>query len=218
MSLDPISFGGETGNKATVHDGDTVYDADHQGYRLYGINTDETSQKGLATQPVPSAGALRTKQALADIMANEQVTVEPVSEDKYGRKVVILRGADGRDINEQLVREYGAPLMNFGDKLSPYSAARTAYEDNVLAGNVPLDQNQVLRNDDDYVPKRGPIDEVGAGLNRGSKQLGLMFGKALEVMGEVTGVEAVRQKGYDTANEYLEELRAPQIPETFSIV
>ncbi|MEG1392209.1 MAG: thermonuclease family protein, partial [Aurantimicrobium sp.] len=180
MALDPVGFG-----DAFTYDGDTIY-KDGQGYRLFGIDADEMKEKGLATQPTPSPIAIKAKEHLDNVVKNENVSFEDMGEDKYGRRVVRIRGADGRDINEELVRETGINTIDF-DGVSPYHAARVAFEDDLRAGRKFVDRATPY-DSADYIPERTISQELGAGVERGKDQLGLMLGKSLETIGESLGV------------------------------
>ncbi|MGY2437446.1 thermonuclease family protein, partial [Escherichia coli] len=97
-----------------------------QGFRLYGIDTEEMKRKGVQadSQPEPSPGATGAQKYLENVMANEKVSFEEKGSDKYGRKIVRVIGENGRDINEELVRNAGAGLMSFNNETSPYAGAR----------------------------------------------------------------------------------------------
>lgn len=197
MAFEPVSF---------TYDGDTVYKGG-QGFRLFGIDADEMKEHGIVSQPNPSPQALKAKEYLDNVISNEQVTYEDMGSDKYGRRVVRIRGEDGRDINEELVRNVGVGTIDF-DGVSPYHAAAVAFEDDVRAGRKLLDP-AVPFNSGDYIPERTIAQELGAGYDRGKDQLGLMFGKSLETIGESLGVESLQQRGLDMSNKYLEELVKP---------
>lgn len=199
------------GKSAKAHDADTVYEGG-QGFRLYGIDSQEVSRRGVQDrdQPAPSSEADKATAYLADIMAKEQVSYEDMGQDTYGRRVVRLRGEDGRDINEELVREAGAGLMSFGNETSPYTGARADYQNKIFSGQEKVEPGAVF-NEADYAPTRSVTQELGTGFDRGSKMLGAMLGKAVEVMGDVTGVDAVSQKGRDVATKYLQEAAVPAL-------
>lgn len=197
MAFEPVSF---------TYDGDTVYKGG-QGFRLFGIDADEMKEHGIVNQPNPSPQALKAKEYLDNVISNEQVSYEDMGSDKYGRRVVRIRGEDGRDINEELVRNVGVGTIDF-DGVSPYHAAAVAFEDDVRAGRKLLDP-AVPFNSGDYIPERTIAQELGAGYDRGKDQLGLMFGKSLETIGESLGVESLRQRGLDMSSKYLEELVKP---------
>lgn len=207
MAFEPVDFaGGET------YDGDTVYKGG-QGFRLYGIDADEMKEHGILNQPTPSPQAIKAKEYLDGVMKNEKVSFEDMGADKYGRRVVRILGEDGRDVNEELVREVGVNTIDF-DGVSPYHAAAVAFEDDVRAGRKILDR-AVPFNSSDYIPERTIAQELGTGYSRGKDQLGLMFGKSLETIGESLGVESLQQRGLDMSSKYLEELvkpdQAPQV-------
>lgn len=207
MAFDPVDFaGGET------YDGDTVYKGG-QGFRLYGIDADEMKEHGILNQPTPSPQAIKAKEYLDGVMKNEKVSFEDMGADKYGRRVVRILGEDGRDVNEELVREVGVNTIDF-DGVSPYHAAAVAFEDDVRAGRKILDR-AVPFNTSDYIPERTIAQELGTGYSRGKDQLGLMLGKSLETIGESLGVESLQQRGLDMSSKYLEELvkpdQAPQV-------
>ena len=207
MAFEPVDFaGGET------YDGDTVYKGG-QGFRLYGIDADEMKEHGILNQPTPSPQAIKAKEYLDGVMKNEKVSFEDMGADKYGRRVVRILGEDGRDVNEELVREVGVNTIDF-DGVSPYHAAAVAFEDDVRAGRKILDR-AVPFNTSDYIPERTIAQELGTGYSRGKDQLGLMLGKSLETIGESLGVESLQQRGLDMSSKYLEELvkpdQAPQV-------
>lgn len=207
MAFEPVDFaGGET------YDGDTVYKGG-QGFRLYGIDADEMKEHGILNQPTPSPQAIKAKEYLDGVMKNEKVSFEDMGADKYGRRVVRILGEDGRDVNEELVRQVGVNTIDF-DGVSPYHAAAVAFEDDVRAGRKILDR-AVPFNSSDYIPERTIAQELGTGYSRGKDQLGLMFGKSLETIGESLGVESLQQRGIDMSSKYLEELvkpdQAPQV-------
>ena len=196
------------GSGANVYDGDTVYQGG-QGFRLYGIDTEEMKRKGVQpdSQPEPSHGATEAQQYLANIMANEQVSFEEKGSDMYGRKVVRVIGEDGRDINEELVRNAGAGLMSFNNEVSPYAPARADYLNRAASGEVVMEQGAAF-DPTKVAPTRSVTQEFSTGMERGSDMLGAMAGKAIEVLGDVTGVESISQKGRDTAARYLEQASA----------
>lgn len=201
MAFKPVDFaGGET------YDGDTVYKGG-QGFRLYGIDADEIKEHGILNQPIPSPQAIKAKEYLDGVMKNEKVSFEDMGADKYGRRVVRILGEDGRDVNEELVREVGVNTIDF-DGVSPYHAAASAYEEDVRAGRKSVD-HAVLFDPSEYIPERTIAQELGAGYDRGKDQLGLMFGKSLETIGESLGVESLQQRGIDMSSKYLEELVKP---------
>lgn len=207
MAFEPVDFaGGET------YDGDTVYKGG-QGFRLYGIDADEMKEHGIMNQPTPSPQAIKAKEYLDGVMKNERVSFEDMGADKYGRRVVRIIGEDGRDVNEELVRQVGVNTIDF-DGVSPYHAAAVAFEDDVRAGRKILDR-AVPFNTSDYIPERTIAQELGTGYSRGKDQLGLMLGKSLETIGESLGVESLQQRGLDMSSKYLEELvkpdQAPQV-------
>lgn len=207
MAFEPVDFaGGET------YDGDTVYKGG-QGFRLYGIDADEMKEHGILNQPTPSPQAIKAKEYLDGVMKNEKVSFEDMGADKYGRRVVRILGEDGRDVNEELVRQVGVNTIDF-DGVSPYHAAAVAFEDDVRAGRKILDR-AVPFNTSDYIPERTIAQELGTGYARGKDQLGLMLGKSLETIGESLGVESLQQRGLDMSSKYLEELvkpdQAPQV-------
>lgn len=207
MALEPVDFdGGKT------YDGDTVYKGG-QGFRLFGIDADEMKEHGIINQPNPSPQALKAKEYLDNVMSTEQVSFDDMGADKYGRRVVRIRGADGRDINEELVRNVGVNTIDF-DGVSPYHAASVAFEDDVRSGRKILDR-AVPFNSGDYIPERTIAQELGSGYDRGKDQLGLMLGKSLETIGETLDVESLKQRGVDMSSKYLEELikpdEAPQV-------
>lgn len=193
------------GDNANAYDGDTIYQGG-QGFRLYGIDTEEMKRKGVQmdSQPDPSHGAVEAQRHLANIMANEQVSFEEKGQDAYGRRVVRVIGEDGRDINEELVRNAGAGLMSFNNEVSPYAAARADYLNRVAAGDVVMEQGQAF-DPSKVAPTRSVTQEFATGMERGSKMLGAMAGKAVEVLGDVTGVDSVSQQGRSTAERYLQE-------------
>lgn len=207
MAFEPVDFaGGET------YDGDTVYKGG-QGFRLYGIDADEIKEHGILNQPTPSPQAIKAKEYLDGVMKKEKVSFEDMGSDKYGRRVVRIIGEDGRDVNEELVRQVGVNTIDF-DGVSPYHAAAVAFEDDVRAGRKILDR-AVPFNTSDYIPERTIAQELGTGYARGKDQLGLMLGKSLETIGESLGVESLQQRGLDMSSKYLEELvkpdQAPQV-------
>ena len=196
-----VPFGGD----AKAYDGDTIYQGG-QGFRLYGIDTEEMKRKGVQadSQPDPSHGAVGAQQYLADIMANEQVSFEEKGVDAYGRKIVRVVGADGRDINEELVRNAGAGLMSFNNEVSPYASARADYLNRVASGEIVMEQGRAF-DPSKVAPTRSVTQEFATGTERGSKMLGAMAGKAIEVLGDVTGVDSVSQQGRSTAERYLRQ-------------
>lgn len=90
-----------TGRVVRVADGDTVsvLDANKKQHkiRLYGIDTPESDQ----------AHGKKSRRALADLVANEQVGVVVVETDDYGRSVGTLYH-NGVHINAQMVRSGNA--------------------------------------------------------------------------------------------------------------
>lgn len=196
-----VPFGGD----AKAYDGDTIYQGG-QGFRLYGIDTEEMKRKGVQadSQPDPSHGAVGAQQYLADIMARENVSFEEKGVDAYGRKVVRVVGEDGRDINEELVRNAGAGLMSFNNEVSPYASARADYLNRVASGEIVMEQGRAF-DPSKVAPTRSVTQEFATGMERGSKMLGAMAGKAIEVLGDVTGVDSVSQQGRSTAERYLQQ-------------
>lgn len=196
-----VPFGGD----AKAYDGDTIYQGG-QGFRLYGIDTEEMKRKGVQadSQPDPSHGAVGAQQYLADIMARENVFFEEKGVDAYGRKVVRVIGEDGRDINEELVRNAGAGLMSFNNEVSPYAGARADYLNRVASGEIVMEPGEAF-DPSKVAPTRSVTQEFATGMERGSKMLGAMAGKAIEVLGDVTGVDSVSQQGRSTAERYLRQ-------------
>ena len=197
----PVPFGGN----AEVYDGDTVYEGG-QGFRLYGIDTEEMKRKGVQadSQPEPSPGATGAQKYLENVMANEKVSFEEKGSDKYGRKIVRVIGENGRDINEELVRNAGAGLMSFNNETSPYAGARADYLNRVASGEIVMEPSGAF-DPSKVAPTRSVSQEFATGMERGSKMLGAMAGKAIEVLGDVTGVDSVTQQGRETAERYLRD-------------
>lgn len=197
----PVPFGGN----AKVYDGDTVYEGG-QGFRLYGIDTEEMKQRGVQddSQPAPSPGAIEAQKYLENVMANEKVSFEEKGFDKYGRKIVRVLGEDGRDINEELVRYAGSGLMSFNNETSPYASARADYLNRAAQGEIEFEGAKAF-DPSQVAPTRSIPQEFATGMDRGSKMLGAMAGKAIEVLGDVTGVDSVAQQGRETAERYLRD-------------
>ena len=193
------------GDNASAYDGDTIYQGG-QGFRLYGIDTEEMKRKGVQadSQPDPSPGAVGAWQYLAGIMARENVSFEEKGVDAYGRKVVRVIGEDGRDINEELVRNAGAGLMSFNNEVSPYAGARADYLNRVASGEIVMEPGEAF-DPSKVAPTRSVTQEFATGMERGSKMLGAMAGKAIEVLGDVAGVDSVSQQGRSTAERYLRQ-------------
>lgn len=88
---------------ADAIDGDTVVLADRQLVRLIGINTPELGKDGAPDEPLARAA----RERLAGLTKNRAVTLIPGTEerDRHGRLLAYLILADGRDVQELLLRE-----------------------------------------------------------------------------------------------------------------
>lgn len=82
-----------------VHDGDTITarrsDKTLVTLRLYGIDAPELKQ----------AYGRHARQLLSSLVERQQLLVEPVDTDRYGRSVALVRLPDGTLLNEVLVAE-----------------------------------------------------------------------------------------------------------------
>lgn len=81
-----------------VKDGDTVVllqNGQEVTVRLYGVDTPEKTQDY----------GQRAKQFTSDLVFNKQVRLIPKNKDRYGRMVGTIILADGRSLNEELIRE-----------------------------------------------------------------------------------------------------------------
>ena len=98
LALLVLTAGSLTGKVVSVHDGDTVTLLDSENVkhkvRLSGIDAPELGQDF----------GKRSKQALADKVADKQVTVETHGKDRYGRTLGTIF-VDGKDINLEMVAE-----------------------------------------------------------------------------------------------------------------
>ena len=86
-----------SGKVVGVADGDTItvlWDKVQMRIRLYGIDTPEMGQ----------AYGKRAKQFTSGIVSGENVRVESITEDRYGRTVGIVF-LDGLNLNEELIAQ-----------------------------------------------------------------------------------------------------------------
>src|SRR5262245_56976526 len=98
LLVSPAGAGDYTGRVVGISDGDTLTvlrDGRTQvKVRLHGIDAPESGQ---------DFGA-RDKQATSELAFGQVVNVEPRDLDRYGRTVAVVLLADGRSLNETLVR------------------------------------------------------------------------------------------------------------------
>jgi endonuclease YncB( thermonuclease family) len=86
-----------TGKVVGVADGDTIsvmHGGKAERIRLYGIDCPEKAQ----------AFGTKTKQFTAALVFGQDVTIKPKSRDRYGRTVGEVLLADGRNVNQELVK------------------------------------------------------------------------------------------------------------------
>ncbi|MCS4248262.1 thermonuclease family protein [Pseudomonas sp. BIGb0164] len=88
-----------------VVDGDTVRLKDGRSVRMIGLNTPETAKKGLTDEPYAVAARQRL-QALVHA-SDGQLGMVPgrESKDRYGRTLAHLYGADGENLEAQLLAQ-----------------------------------------------------------------------------------------------------------------
>jgi micrococcal nuclease len=86
-----------------VLDGDTIILRDNRHVRLIGINAPELGKDGAPDQPL----AARARDRLAQLVRGQRVTLafESERQDHYGRLLAHVYLADGRDVEEILLRE-----------------------------------------------------------------------------------------------------------------
>lgn len=104
------------GRVVRVQDGDSVLvrvpgRTQPVAVRLQGLDAPELCQKG----------GLQSKQALEDLLANQEVTVIERGLDSYGRTLARIQ-LRGRDVGRQLVAQGHAWSYRQGDDLGPYAA------------------------------------------------------------------------------------------------
>jgi len=100
-----------TGKVIAVLDGDTIMVTRDGGapvkVRLAEIDAPEVAHAGTGGMPPNSqpaqAGGMESKQSLAELVLNKQVSVNVQTVDQYGRFVAHLT-ADGKSVNEEQVR------------------------------------------------------------------------------------------------------------------
>lgn len=88
-----------------VVDGDTVRLTDGRSVRMIGVNAPETGKRGRPDEPYAVAARLRL-QALVDASDRRVGLVAGrESKDRYGRTLAHLYGADGKNLEAQLLAE-----------------------------------------------------------------------------------------------------------------
>lgn len=94
---------GEAVSSRVVIDGDTLELSDKRRVRLIGIDTPEIGRKGQASQPFAQAAKKRLEQLVQQ--PSLRLHVGEQAQDRYGRTLAHLYGADGRNIEAQLLSE-----------------------------------------------------------------------------------------------------------------
>ena len=89
--------------RATVIDGDTLTIGERT-FRLYGIDAPEHGQKCARHGGGSWQCGKAATERLSDLVAGRDVRCETYSHDAYGREIAVCT-ADGKDLNEQMVRE-----------------------------------------------------------------------------------------------------------------
>lgn len=88
-----------------VVDGDTVRLDDGRSVRLIGLNAPEIGRKGRTTEPFAEAARQRLQALVAQSDGQVRVAVGQEARDRYGRTLAHLYGANGRNLEEQLLAE-----------------------------------------------------------------------------------------------------------------
>lgn len=136
-----------------VIDGDTVSvflkNGKKQSIRLYGIDTPETlkptNKNNLAK--LENLYAQRAKEYLNEIVkkAGNELLVQKISEDKYNRIVAIIYTSDGKNINNDLVRNGKAMVYYITNTKKGTFYTKTDFQKEYL--KVILNSQQQARND-----------------------------------------------------------------------
>ena len=88
-----------------VVDGDTVRLKDGRSVRMIGINAPETARKGRADEPFAVAARQRLQALVAASDGRVGLVPERESQDRYGRTLAHLYGANGENLEARLLAE-----------------------------------------------------------------------------------------------------------------
>lgn len=125
LALAPAVPAGDRGARVVeVFDGDTVRLADGRQVRLIGINAPEFGRDGRPDQPLAAAAQARLQALVGDRPVQVEVGAE--ERDHYGRWLAHLRLADGRSVEELLLREGLAFAIAVPPNLGRLALHRTA--------------------------------------------------------------------------------------------
>ena len=81
----------------SVHDGDTFTDSQNHQYRLFGVDTPETSSQfnGFETTTgIEKLYAIKATKHTINLIMGKNVNVTVISEDQYGRRVALISIGD----------------------------------------------------------------------------------------------------------------------------
>lgn len=134
---DPVTAtsGGAFTVRAVVIDGDTLAAAGTERLRLHGIDAPEAAQTCLRDGRAYACGA-RAREAMAAIIGSGVLSCDSLGSDRYGRRIVRCRNAEGTDIAGALVRQgWALAFRRFSDDYTGQEAAARAARQGLWAGS-----------------------------------------------------------------------------------
>lgn len=88
-----------------VSDGDTLRLKDGRSVRMIGLNAPETGKKGQTDEPFAQAARKRLQDLVAQSDGRVGLLAGKQPQDRYGRTLAYLFGADGRNLEAQLLAD-----------------------------------------------------------------------------------------------------------------
>lgn len=137
------------GHAGRVVDGDTLWFTPRDGgrrmkLRLQGLDAPELCQRW----------GPQSRDALAALVRGRELRVRVITRDDYGRRLVRLSDAQGRDLGERLVREGAAWADGWRGRPGPYDQAERAAREQRLG----LHADASAQHPRDFRRRHGPCD------------------------------------------------------------
>ena len=137
------------GHASRVIDGDTLWFTPRDGsrrmkLRLQGLDAPELCQRW----------GPQSRDALAALVRGQELRVRVITRDDYGRRLVRLADAQGRDLGERLVREGAAWNDGWRHRPGPYAQAERAARELRLG----LHAQPFAQHPRDFRHRHGPCD------------------------------------------------------------
>ena len=129
------TVGGTFMVRAAVIDGDTLSAAGTDRLRLHGIDAPEADQICRRDGRTYACG-VRAREAMVAIIGSGALSCEGLGADRYGRRIVRCRNAQGADIAAALVRQgWALAFRRFSDDYAGQEAAARAARQGLWAGS-----------------------------------------------------------------------------------